>query len=562
MSGPDFDWERDSVPAEDFDWERDSQAADAPAQPTTTKLGALGRGLANTFSLGDERDGLIGAWIEGANRLREGEFPGWKDPVATAGILRDAYVDSRDRTRALQAADSDQHLGVSLLGNVGGNAMFGPVGGARSVLGLGAVAGVGASEADSLPGMASDGVIGAGLSYLGGKAGEKLVKGAGTLVQKGAGYLSENVGKPIAQGLQDFAAKRAMNAAGYIQKDLKPLFRRDPDSVRRAGEAILNEPGVINIFDNITKIEPRMEPVLQKYGQMIGRALKAADDQGARFDMEPFLQRVERDIIAPDAGDPAAEPLLRKVRDLVTKYRELARQRNGAPGLVPYGTDVGPQRGITFTEANRMKGNLQDLVAEWGNPMAIRSASDKGRVFIRKMQHDFLEEIDDQLGEDVLGAEGKALFKEAKRRYGVFREASDVAREGMARREGNNMFSIWDGAVGSSVAPLAATALENPLGALAGFAGMAASKQVRERASATMARTASGLAKARPLEALAKSNPEAFGKFAGSVSAALARGPDALRATLHVLQAMPQFRVIAESLEKDEEEQRRLAERP
>jgi len=475
------------------------------------------------------------------------------------------YRDAREKFRNVEGAFRQENPAAAFALTAGSGALLGgPIqskarGLTRYIPSLieGGISGAGAADEASDMGLAAS--VGAPLGVAGQAFGEVAGELGGRALQKGG------------QGLKDaatrFAQRRALAATGYIQKDLKPFIRRDPALVAAKGQALLDEPGIIQGGRTVSDVAANLEPAVEKYGQEIGRVLREADATGAKYDMEPFLKQVEDDILQPIRGDPVVAREVGEIDKIVDGYRALAASKGG----------------LTFSEANAMKTRLQNMSINWGNFFNENSPSQNAQQFKVHLQNLFLNSIDEQIGEATT-PEIAAAFKQTKNQYGTMVDALDKARMGRARMEGNKQFSITDylaalGGVSASMAtgdvtPLAGgvglalankvarergpsamavlgravgnapinTANPQALGDVGGIVGSAASRAWRGEVEAEQPRLSTT---GDTVEALVQSNPEALGPYAQKLQQAAADGN--LSLVHYVLQQKdPQYRALLE----------------
>lgn len=514
------------------DWEEAPRAVPTPRpDPGSSTGGAALRGFGQgvTADFGDELGAGLQAGLQGlANALPEGalEWAGIDNRYAQdAG---DVYRQARTENRAQLRQDMAEHPVASTLGNVGGSVVLGSIAPGAGTYGqaaaLGAASGLGASEYDL-----TDPTV----RNVGGAVGDALT---GTALGVAGQYIGEQAGRAIPalarrgqQALTETAQEKALKAAGYIQKDLKPMIRRDPASVARQGQVLLEERGLITPGATVEDISGRIGSSLDAYGDQIGRARREADALGATFDMEPFLQKVEQDILAPIAGDPAVRREANELRRLISGYRQLAAQRGG----------------IGFEEAANLKTRLEKTI-NFGNAWNTGGPAENAERFVKALDSNFASELYRQL-DQVLEPGAFASYRDAMARYGPLKEALDKSRQGIAREGGNASFGLRDYLAG------AAGSVFGPVGAIA---APVVNKVLRQRGDSAIARGVYGLARSSGIEALARANPEAFGRWAGPVAAALARGPAALQALDKVLRdTSPEWRQMRQQQDQQAAQQ-------
>lgn len=424
-----------------------------------------------------------------------------------------AYTARRNDYRRAENALRDEHpltfhgagLAASLFAP-GPAAASGPMAAAKSGALMGAIGGLGASEADlvnptlgNLGEAALDTAKGSALGAAVGAGGQQAFQRGGEFARWAA--------EKAQPWLEETAATRALKAAGYIAKDLKALNKRDMSLALEKGRTLIDEPGLITPGASISTIRERLDGLVDETGEHIGTILREADGKGVKYDIEPFLRRVEDEVLGPVAGDPVVERGSNEIQRIVDGYRKRSQ-------------DMG---GLTFEEASKMKTRLQKHMINWGNAWNENSPGAHSDVFAKQMQHLFLESIDDQVG-DLIGAGAKADLKVAKGRYGTFIEALQKAGERDAALKGNNAIGLKEyiaglGALGASMN----TDSVSPILATGGV--MLANKAATERGSSVAAVTANRMSQSEFLRDLITSNPQAMGEWGARLSQAAARGP-------------------------------------
>lgn len=494
-----------------------------------------GRLTQGAYSAGRALD-LLPAAMNGPN----GEI----QPVADSSQV---YAAARDNSRVAFKREADAHPVASFLSNVGGEIASDyaigrltglPAGSHLYAAASGALSGAGAADDTTLGGTLGGAGIGAAAGTAGSLIGAKVVGPALSYVGKKALPLIRDA---IPEVVREFAAKRALKAAGYIQKDIKPIARRDPELVTEKGQELLRE-GVVRFGRTVDDVAELAEGAKEKYGDAIGSVLGTADALGARFDIRPFIQRARKAILDPIKDDPAMATEAAKVAGLLDDYEKL------------------PLGSVGFEKANQMKSNLQQQI-NWGNRWNDAKATPHNDNLIA-LQGIFLDEVDNQLGEafKAAGAPGQKIrdaFKVIKSRYSIHADATDKARMGMARETGNEFISGKDAMIGNGLGGAGAAAsmmLGNPLMAMGSMAlgGAAAlgNKVLRERGASAMAvganKIASGIERvgnSAALRALLQTSPQSLGQYAPMLLKAAASGDRALAATHFVLsQREPEYR--------------------
>lgn len=485
-------------------------------------------------------DELTGTLVEGLSR--------------TDGLSPEIYRKNRDLERANLQAANEQHPYLSMAGNILGDVstdfflsrMGVPVTSQAYQIGSGAVAGLLNSDADLTQPTAENAMQAAEETAIGGAAayaiplvGRYVGAKAGPYLSRGAEAVSDWWGATKAQDwLENFARERALKASGYIQKDFARGADRREQLINGA-QVLLDEPGLIGPFSSKAAIADRLEPLVQREGQSIGRFLDAADEaalsgewagrpfnryahaadarrlnaagewRGGPYNPYEFIRSAREEVAAPFIDSPSTATAGEGINDWLDRLNNTASERL-------------PDRGqlMTFRRANEYKGDLQDAVFNTRGDV-------KPNVNARaqyELQRLMTQDIDRQ-ATPFLGANQVGEFQQARRLYGTFKDAFDEATQGANRDAGNNALGLKDWQAAQTFAQAAE---KTPgLGWAAPIVAVG-SKMVRGRADSFAARSADALANPRWLEEVASTNPEILGRWGQYLSAAAARSPEAL----------------------------------
>jgi hypothetical protein len=196
------------------DWE------EAPAGVGAGVAAARGAASGATAGFADEAIG----WLESTFprlSLSPGDF---LDPTVPTPEPR-TYQQARDDYRGVQRQTREAQPAAYIAGEVGGSIAgakgLGAAGqGYRGAVALGAASGLGNSEAE----LAQPTVSGVGTATT------DTLKGAafgvaGQFVGEQAGRAVPALARRLVKPTEDFAAMRALNAAGYFKNELKPIIR-------------------------------------------------------------------------------------------------------------------------------------------------------------------------------------------------------------------------------------------------------------------------------------------------------------------------------------------------
>lgn len=544
---PDTEWhpktaEPEAAPAQPLEEEPPPHEA---AGPPSESLGDMATGGLRSFVHGATKRGHDELFGELAQKLGRSGPHGLAPESGKAmkmpdGSMRsmespqDVYRAVRDYERISGKQFSSKHPTADfLLQGMGDAASDVAIAGGKAIkplytAAMGAVNGFLGSDTDLTDDKRKLGDVGetALETGLGGALGYLVPKGAGVLAKSKVGQsvgsfiadkakgAAKSIGDPVSEWLANKAGNSAMKAAGYIQKDLKPLEAKGQDLVAEQGRRLLDE-GVVRGGRTVEDVAARIKPKLEEVGGRIGEVLKTADAKGTKpFDIDPFIEKGNA-LLGEMAKDPARAAEAAKLARLLKGYAALSG--DNAPGYVA---------------ANKLKSSLQGSI-NWG------TSSKNAQQAVKGLQHALGDEIDTQV-EGASGQQAREALQEADQRYGLLKEAGKKASQGIARLKGNHGVGISE--MLSGVAGAAAGAGHSGLGATAlGLLSAGGMKLLRTRGDSTLAAGAYGASKAIPvaLEAVVREAPEALGRSGVAVQRALQKeGPAAAAAYDWVLRKM------------------------
>lgn len=560
----DFDWDKDSAPAggsgfgtSSFDWDADSAPAPpsipAPGPgPTSSAGGAFGRGVVQgaTAEFADELGAGLQANLQRmANALPEGSLE-W------AGISNDApqdpldvYRDAREGNRAQLAADRQQHGGAAMAGNLaGGVALGAAVPGAGTwgqAIGLGAATGLGMSEADltrgDVGGALADTAMGAGLGAAGKALGDGVASGVSRIAAPVRDYLLRRSGQGIAAA-EELAGAQA-----------KALVQKNVDSLKGSAGSAANKAG--NVINNIERIDIPANNARRTVGEaraMLGEQLDAMDDALEAAINKARAMGVNPDDIAPGRQGAFlskgsrlddAQKAARSVQSIRAAREKLAEDARALRGLAD--EDMMPDLGAEVRgrqAALRSDPRFEDLKAN----VLRNSLDDFGRAAADAVSERevYRQALGSQAADEAAMAERLLSGAEAK----------EQAMQRVQRYAAPLAGTLFGGGAGLGVGILSgADAGESAVLGLAGAGARPAIRSVQNLVRQPAVQHAAW----STLERLAQSAPQSFGQYAQAVTAALARGPEALRALDKVLRdTQPQWRKMREQQDKDAQQKR------
>lgn len=496
-------------------------------KPGAGEAFATGASQGATLGFGDEIMAAMDA--TGFNDPKRGNFsvPGAIADVA-GQISRgenpiDKYRATRDFIRNRMAQGHEAHPWAFNAGNIAGSVATAPIipavagwgGAAKTGATLGAIQGLGGSNADltqgDVGGAAKDTAVGGGLGAATGVAAK-----AGTdVLGKVVDYLS---GK-LAGTADDAAQYFGKHAIGATKR-----FLNTPQKVESMDNAVrtLRENNVITPMASATDMLERTEAINSKVGNEIGEFLGS---QGSSLDSDAMIGALETAQKRSANGKLLAGGVYDDANAAVKK---------GIDSITAHESDP-----ISFSEATNIKNSLRRGV----NYQAPKETQDLQRGVAAK----FREELDRQL-QDVSG-NGQEFqdFLGNKKVYGDTNTALDPLQN-LYSMSGNKPFGLTDtvaatGGLGASLIT------KDPMTALYTGAGILAKKGMEKYGAQTATWTSD------VVKNVLEKTPEVFGKFAPALTAAAARGANALATTQFILaKREPEFQEIMKKIGGNQDE--------
>lgn len=476
-----------------------------------------------------------------------------------------------------QASAPKAYLGGQVVGAVGQAALLQglgvPVATPAGAVGMGALQGLGASEADLTNGelgqAALDTATGAAFGAAGyglGKGLEKAAPVVGQQLSKAARKLgldeaAQAAKTKIDDALRQFAAMRAVKATGAIQSDIN---KETEKQILKKGQTLLEE-GLIPWSGSKAVIEQNALKAQQLAGETMEDILRTAD-------AEMFVNRF--DVAAKGAKEFDWSKVLNRINTEVRAKLGATGQRVSGASLRSGVGEFAPSlfddiaktasEGGGFVAANRLKSEIADgAYSTLANKLQNRVA--------KQVERTLNDEIERQLKE-IAGAKIASEFTRAKNIYG----ATKLAQRGLKRaaaQQGNNLFGLSEMLAGPSLAGISAVVGAEPLGiATSGAVGALATKLAKDRGSAVLARGAQALRQApgafaqaaqavqrrvpaQSLQRVLSQQPALFGKYAQILQQAAQQGEQQLAVTDYTLaNQSEEYRKMREELMKAENE--------
>lgn len=487
MSGP---WEKFNKPKESSSgpWSKfkpteSSDSSEAPPE----KDGSLVTGVRNfvqgaTGKFSDEVAGVVEAAgkavgidgaghgdIRGAKLSKEGPTIDWE-------ILRDAYRAARDKERADLAKDKKESPVLSGVADVAG-AIVSPINKVASGLSLakggaaiGAITGLGSSEAESVGGNLVDAGLGAAV---GGTVG-KVIDKASPIVKRGF----EGASNRTRDMAEKFAARHQGAERGTVNKI-------GIDGIKKVGRQALDEK---MLSGNTEKMIASNNALKSKAMDAREQAYKLVDEvAGPTFSPLSVAAKVEEKVL---------KGLDRKYSDT----QEIIKQ------LEPHLENI-----MSRGEGNISLIEAQKLVSSLGKKAKFDSSrSNQANEIAKDVYGVVRQAINDAAddGANKIGAANiKSAIQNANRQFSTAKNAEKLLGNKLAREQGNKLIGLTDLGAGT----VAGASVGGPA-AVATVVGKKVAEKYGAAATAKTLDAASRLFAKNPgLAALTKSNPAIIG---------------------------------------------------
>jgi hypothetical protein len=213
----------------------------------------------------------------------------------------------------------------------------------------------------------------------------------------------------------------------------------------------------------------------------------------------------------PELEDPVLAPLKKQMTTLLAGYRAKAA------------------RGISHTEANAWKSNVQKTIAKFQDA----PVSQEAKIRLQGILDDEIERsMGEKLGQPVIPE-----YRAAKSAFGALREAEKGSAAAIKRDAGNYKYGLMEAL--ATVAGGTAGAAHGSAGALAGMAGLGLGAHLlKHRGASTAAWAANGASKA--LLGIVENAPHLLGEF-GAVIAGQKTPEARLAMAEELAQRYPEF---------------------
>jgi len=409
----------------------------------------------------------------------------------------EAYKKRRDQWR-----DDTKHAEKSnptayTASNIGGGLATSiiPIGSAASLgkaaatgLGIGALSGAGASEADNVKDFAIDTGIGGALGGVLGAGGYGATRAALTGAEKARLYLANK--------LKDVGETAAFKSSGAMLKDFRNA--NDRGKVSEYGRYILDDLG-LKIGDKVDDVAAKATEKNKAAGMALDDVYRTANEKfkekmqtigfDPKRDKEAILSAAKDELGDAVGGSAALNKLSTYLDDLSQKYGDGA---------------MSPRR------TNEIKTAMDDVINYSRNPLTKEPNNEKVFSAARGAMS---KKVDDSMaslgGDDLL-----MQLKSANKNYGTSKQIERIAKDKVSREQANRIFGLTD-TIAASGGLGAGAALAGGPGAIAMAAGAGlANKAARTYGPATLAvsadRVSKMMLKSKPMQDLAQKNPAAF----------------------------------------------------
>lgn len=377
-----------------------------------------------------------------ASGVVQGSTLGYGDELAGAmgAATGEGYTVARDRVRGEQRANQQAHPFAAGIGEIAGGMLI-PVPGLRaggSALGraaqatgigagVGAAAGLGASEADTLEGLARDTAVGAGV----GSAAGGLLTGGTDALARGATRL--------ARGAQSHSNLQRVAAAGPTLGEVRRINQNFPGRVDEMANVMRRE-GIGGAFASTADHIAPLEAARARGGEQIGEVIAEA-------------QRVHAATPRPPSPGPEMGTGLRLRNEVAAPRLRSAATPLHEPGqqIESFARNIEAQSGPHASPLELMR-HKRDAAQLSGFDQATPSrVSDAWRDAYGVLRSD-LESSVENAGRAIADPTLSRRYAEARQTFGMAETLQDSAADRVLRNNTNRVVSPTDYATGLSAA--------------------------------------------------------------------------------------------------------------
>jgi len=306
----------------------------------------------------------------------------------------------------------------------------------------------------------------------------KSVRPAAAAILKKAAKTSEEAGDGITTKLRRELSIRGTGATQSRISKLGKRYDEVADELTKPQEALSGKT-ILHKGGSRTKTLENIETVKKSAGKDIALAVQnldtaASSKSGVMVTGQGIADRIRKEVIVPMQEFAGYKNIQSQVETLAKEF-----------------DDIGD---MTFHKANKQKQMLYDLIEEKYNK-AKQTPLDKAKINAVRIVREEIENKAKALSEATGNATLLDNFLEANRKYGAMETLVPLAKQGVARSLGNNIFGMsemFGGTIGATIGGIpgaVATALatkvikERGLGVAAHIA-----KTIEERSSISAAR--------------------------------------------------------------------------
>lgn len=427
------------------------------------ELAGIAEGAGKVLGLNGGGEALKHFALNDINHLKNDLSKSDEGMTTDWDVIKHAYLNGRNKARAALKQESEDHPYVSGAADLAGsaaspiNAIAKGMTAAKAGLTLGAINGLGNSDAEDLGGMAKDAALG---SAIGGTLG-KTLDVASPFISKKLNQLSGKLGS-AAEGL-------AVNATGATGKQASE-FADD------AGRQLLDR-NLVRFGDKPANIANRLESELNTSHEIIDNTLKELDARGVKASADNVVKELEAKI-ASMKNDPSQASIAKKLQNIVLDITESGNSE------VPISLAEQTKRGF-----NKAAGNWMDPEAGAAGKAAYQGYRNEVENAAEKAAPELAQQ-----------------FTAAKETYGLLAPIKEAAE----RRAFTTNQSPWGG-LGDLATAATASTMGGPMTAVP---AVVAKKLLFPRMTSSAAVTLDGISKmllqSPTMKDLATKNPQAF----------------------------------------------------
>lgn len=395
------------------------------------------------------------------------------------------YEEGRDKKRRILAEQAKEHPATSTIANVTG-AVVSPLNKiakgasiAKSGAAIGGITAAGASEADTLGGLALDTGLGIATGGIVGKVADK----AAPVIQRGA----QNIKRKVSEKSKDLAERFAARAIGAERGTITKFGQ---DKVQEAGRQALDE-GIITPLGSTDRMVKANEAVKTMAAESRKAAYKSIDDKAAsEFNPLDVATKTEAKVIG--GKDRSHDDIKELAQTLEPHLANILSRGDGnismakAQELVEALGKKARFDGSRSTQANEVAKDVYNTVRQ-----AINEAAEKGA--------------------DKVGISGlRETIESANKTYARGATASALLKKKVAREQGNKIIGLTDAITGAGATGYGATTGDWETAAAIVGGKKVLQKYGAQNAALALNKFSKSLLKAPEMAGLAQKSPAVF----------------------------------------------------